>query len=242
MTISLGGQLMTSLAHALYTDECLMSSLAQSGANWHTRSMPELVIEQVDAEVVDAGDGVHIPRTWGAMVTGLPDVSGAVHALIVYDPVLRRAVAASVRVDRDGLGDEVTTTLLRDIRVQAIVQWAAARVVRVDRDGGDPESYGEYITRLRTEEGRSEEQNLREAVRLYRLGSVINDGPLKLVSEELGVSISTATRMMNRARVAGLVDEATGREVYVQAREQQLREQATGPVVGPGSSGPSIGR
>ena len=71
---------------------------------------------------------------------------------------------------------------------------------------------------------------------------MINDGPLKLVSEELGVSVSTATRMMNRARIAGLVDEATGREVYVQAREQQLREEATGPIVGPGSPGPSIGR
>lgn len=136
----------------------------------------------------------------------------------------------------------MTTTLLRDIRVQAIVQWAASRVVRIDRDGRAPESYGEYITRLRAEEGRSEEQNLREAVRLYRLGSVINAGPLKLVSEEIGVSISTATRMMNRARVAGLVDEETGREVYVQAREQQLREQATGPIFCPGSSGPSIGR
>lgn len=204
--------------------------------------MPELVIEQVDAEIVDAGDGVYIPRSWSAVATGLPDIPGAVYARIVYDPALRRAVADSVRVDRDGPGDEVTTTLLRDIRVQAIVQWAAARVVRIDRDGGDLESYGEYITRLRTEEGRSDDQNLGEAVRLYRLGSVINDGPLKLVSEELGVSISTATRMMNRARVAGLVDEETGREVYFQAREQQLREQATGPIVRPGSSGPSIGR
>ncbi len=219
-----------------------MSLLARRRTDWHTRNMPELVIEQVDAEMGDAGDGVLIPRSWVAVVSGLPEIPGAVHARIVYDPVLRRAVAESVRVDRGGLGDEVTTTLLRDVRVQAIVQWAAARVVRIDRDGGDPESYGQYITRLRSDDGRSEEQNLREAVRLYRLGSVINDGPLKLVSEELGVSISTATRMMNRARVAGLVDEATGREVYVQAREQQLREQATGPIVGPGSSGPSIGR
>ncbi|MFD1338742.1 hypothetical protein [Microbacterium lemovicicum] len=204
--------------------------------------MPELVIEQVDAEIIDAGDGVHIPRSWGAVVTGLPDIPGAVRARIVYDTALRRAVAESIQVDRDGPGDEVTTTLLRDIRVQAIVQWAAARVVRIDGDGGAPESYGEYIARLRTDEGRSDDQNLREAVRLYRLASVINDGPLKLVSEELNVSISTATRMMNRARVAGLVDEETGREVYVQAREQQLREQATGPVVGPGSSGPSVSR
>jgi hypothetical protein len=204
--------------------------------------MPELAIEQVDAEIIDAGDGIHIPRSWSAVVTGLAEIPGAVHARIVYDPILRRAVAESVRVYRNGVGDEVTTTLLRDIRVQAMVKWAASRVVRIDREGGDTESYGDYIRRLRAEEERSEEQILREAVKLYRLGSVINDGPLKVVSEELGVSVSTATRMMNRARVAGLVDEETGREVYLQAREQQLREQAARPVVGPGSSGPSIGR
>jgi len=209
--------------------------------NWHTRTMPEVAIEQVDAEIIDAGDGIHIPRSWRAVVTGLPGIPGAVHARIVYDPILRRAVAESVRVDRNAVGDEVTTTLLRDIRVQAMVKWGASRVVRIDREGGDAESYSDYIRRLRREEERSEEQNLREAVKLYRLGSVINDGPLKMVSEELGVSISTATRMMNRARVAGLVDEETGHEVYLQAREQQLREQSTGPVVGPGSSGPSIG-
>jgi len=204
--------------------------------------MPELSIELIDDEILDAGDGIHIPRSWVAVVTGVPDIPGTVRAYLVYDPTLQRAAAESIRVDRRGQGDEVTTTLLRDLRVQAIVRWAAASVVRIDGDLSEPEAYGQYLSRLRADESRSEEQNLREAVRLYRLASVINDGPLKLVSEQLGVSVSTATRMMNRARIAGLVDEATGREVLRQTREQQLREQFTGPVVGPGSSGPSIGR
>lgn len=125
--------------------------------------------------------------------------------------------------------------------MQAIVKWAAASVVRIDGELSEPETYGQYLTRLRTDESRSQAQNLREAVRLYRLASVINDGPLKLVSDQLGVSVSTATRMMNRARIAGLVDEATGREVLVQTREQQRRDQLTGPVVQPDSAGPSIG-
>lgn len=204
--------------------------------------MPELSIELIDDEILDAGDGIHIPRSWVAVVTGLPDIPGSVRAHLVYDPILRRAATESIRVDRSGEGDEVTTTLLRDLRVQAIVKWAAARVVRIDGDLSEPETYGQYLTRLRADESRSEEQNLREAVRLYRLASVINDGPLKLVSEQLGVSVSTATRMMNRARIAGLVDEATGRDVLLETREQQLREQLTGPVVQPGSSGPSVER
>jgi hypothetical protein len=204
--------------------------------------MPELSIEVIDDEILDAGDGIYLPRSWVAVVTGVPDIPGSVRAHLVYDPTLRRAAAESIRVDRSGEGDEVTTTLLRDLRVQAIVRWAATSVVRIDGDLSEPETYAQYLSRLRADESRSEEQNLREAVRLYRLASVINDGPLKLVSEQLGVSVSTATRMMNRARVAGLVDEATGREVLRQTREQQLREQLTGPAVGPGSSGPSIGR
>ncbi|MEV8266239.1 hypothetical protein [Microbacterium sp. NPDC076911] len=203
--------------------------------------MPELSITHVDPEILDAGDGIHIPRSWVAVVTGLPDIPGAVHTQIVYDATLRRTVADSVRVERGGEGDEVTTTLLRDIRVQAIVQWASKSVVRIDRDGGDPERYLEYLDRLRADTNRTDDQNLREAVRLYRLASVVNSSPLKLVSDELAVSVSTATRMMNRARVAGLVDDVTSREVWVIARDQQLREQATGPATGRSSSGPLIG-
>ncbi|MDF2507553.1 MAG: hypothetical protein K0Q52_1412, partial [Microbacterium sp.] len=40
--------------------------------------MPELSIELVDDEILDAGDGIHIPRSWVAVVTGIPDVPGAV--------------------------------------------------------------------------------------------------------------------------------------------------------------------
>jgi hypothetical protein len=204
--------------------------------------MPELAIESIDDEILDAGEGIYIPRSWIAVVTGVHDIPGTVRAHLVYDTTLRRAAAQSIRVDRSGPGDEVTTTLLRDLRVQAIVKWAAARVVRINGDLSEPETYGQYLTRLRADQSRSEEQNLREAVTLYRLASVINDGPLKLVSEQLGASVSTATRMMNRARIAGLVDEATEREVLSQTRNRQLREQFTAPVVPPVSSGPSMGQ
>jgi hypothetical protein len=48
--------------------------------------------------------------------------------------------------------------------------------------------------RLRRNGSSSEEQDLREAVTLSRLASVNNDGPLQLVSEELGVSASAPRR------------------------------------------------
>lgn len=70
----------------------------------------------------------------------------------------------------------------------------------------------------------------------------MNYGPLNLVSEQLGVSVSTAPRLMSRARIAGFVDEATGRDVALALREQQIKEGFTsGPYQGPvGPSGPSL--
>lgn len=210
---------------------------------WEARLVPELSIEHVDDEIVDAGNGIHIPRAWIAVVTGLPDIPGPVRAHVVYDPTLRRAVAGSIRLDRQGPGDEVTTTLLRDLRVQYIVQWAAMRVVRIQGEADASENYSQYITRIRADGSRSSEQTLIEAARLYRLASVTNLGPLKLVSDELGVSVSTATRMMNRVRGTGLLDEATDREIYLLAREEQMREaEASAPWMHQGTSGPSLGR
>ena len=206
--------------------------------------MPELSLEQSDDEIVDAGNGIHVPRSWVVVVTDLPDIPGPIRAHLVYDPTLRRAAAEAVRVDRAGPGDEVTTTLLRDLRVQYVVQWAARRVVRIRGAGGSDENYSQYISRIREDKNRSVEQDLIEAARLYRLASVTNEGPLKLVADELGVSVSTATRMMNRVRGTGLLDEATDREILLLAREQQMREMTTiNPLRRrPGTSGPSIGR
>lgn len=204
--------------------------------------MVKLAVEDVDAEILAVGDGVLVPRSWVAVMSEQPGPPAVLRAGIVYDTKLRRAVADWVRVDRRSDGEEVTTTLLRDVRVQMIVQVSASALVRVER-GGSVQPYLRYLDALSSEQ-RNDEQNLREAARLYRIGAVINYGPLKLVSEQLGVSVSTATRMMNRARAAGLVDEVTGRELLRDARERELRgdpsRPAVGPEGGPGSAMPTL--
>ena len=138
MTFSFGGQLMTSLAHALYTPECPMSSLAQTSDelahSQHARTRHR---------TGRPGD-----RRCGGRRPHSTFVGRGRDGTFLTFRV--RPCAASCTTPHcgarwlsrcgwtvDGLGDEVTTTLLRDIRVQAIVQWAAARVVRIDRDGGD---------------------------------------------------------------------------------------------------------
>ncbi|MCH6230161.1 hypothetical protein MK786_05360 [Microbacterium sp. CFH 31415] len=78
-------------------------------------------------------------------------------------------------------------------------------------------------------------------MRLYRIATTVNIAPLKLVSDQLGVSVSTATRMMARAREAGLAEDLITRETYNRMHADE--EQQTRPHQLPGSpSGPSLGR
>lgn len=105
----------------------------------------------------------------------------------------------------------------------------------------DPERLNDYLHDVRSRTDRSYDETVREAVTLYRIATTVNLAPLKLVSEQLGVSVSTATRMMARAREAGLAVDLIARETYNRMRADEAAQ--TGPHVGPDSAaGPSIGR
>lgn len=203
--------------------------------------MSDVGVEVTDSERIDLGDGVSIPKAWDAVATGEPNVAGAIHLHVVFDEQLRRTAAASVRLDRVGEGSEVTAAALRDVRVQYLVAVSSMRVVTVTREEGKPERLSKYIEGVRSRTDRTYEETMREAVTLYRIATTVNLAPLKLVSEQLGVSVSTATRMMARAREAGLADDLIARETYnrMRAAEGEL----TGPPSGPEpSTNPSLGR
>lgn len=204
--------------------------------------MSDLVVENVDPERILVGDGVRMPTRWDAVVTDEPSSVGAIRVRVVYDQQLRRSVAASVRVDRSGEGGEVTAAALRDVSVLQIVQRSALRVVTVQRDEGEPLSLTDYLAEVRARASDREfGETVLEAVRLYRIATTVNIAPLKLVSDQLGVSVSTATRMMARARGAGLAEDLITRETYNRMRAEE--EERTRPHQSPGyPSGPSIGR
>lgn len=204
--------------------------------------MSDLVVEDVDPERILVGDGVRMPTRWDAVVTSEPNSVGAIRVRAVYDQQLRRSVAASIRVDRLGEGDEVTAASLRDVSVLQIVQRSALRVVTVERDDGEPLTLTEYLAEVRARASDREfGETVLEAVRLYRIATTVNIAPLKLVSDQLGVSVSTATRMMARARGAGLAEDLITRETYNRMRAEE--EERTRPHQTPGHpSGPSIGR
>ena len=181
-----------------------------------------------------------MPSRWDAVSTGEPDNLGAIRVGVVYDQQLRRSVAASVRVDRLGEGEEVTAALLRDVSVLQIVQRSALRVVTVQRGEGEPMFLSEYLPGVRTHASdRASGDTLIEAVRLYRIATTVNIAPLKLVADELGVSVSTATRMMARARGAGLAEDLITRETYNRMRADDEQRSRLHQLPG-GPSGPSM--
>lgn len=197
-------------------------------------------VEATDSERIDVGDGVSIPKAWDAVATGEPNVAGAIRLHVVFDEQLRRTAASSVSLDRVGEGHEVTAAALRDLRVQYLVAVSSMRVVTVTRDGGEPERLTEYLEGMKSRADRTYGETVREAVTLYRIATTVNLAPLKLVSEQLGVSVSTATRMMARAREAGLAADLIARETYNRMRADE--DELTRPHTGPNSPmGPSIG-
>lgn len=189
--------------------------------------MGDVAVEVTDSERIDVGDGVSIPKAWEVTATGEANVVATIRMHVVFDEQLRRTVAASVGVDRAEEGAEVTAAALRDVRVQHLVTVSSMRLVEVTREQGKPEPLGEYLAKVKARSDRNYEETAREAVVLYRIASTVNLAPLRLISKQLGVSVSTATRMMARAREAGLAVDLITRETHNRLR--------TG-------SGPSIGR
>ena len=215
--------------------------------------MTELVVESIAPERVEVGDGISIPTAWDVIVTGEPGVPGAIRLHGEYDDALRRAVAATVRVDRVGEGDEVTAQVLRNIdhdgqldaRVQWLVAASAFRIVTVAREGGEFQPLSSYLADVRAHSDRTPTEARDQAIVLYRIASTINLAPLKFVSDYLNVSVSTATRMMARARQQGLAADLITRETYNRMQQDEQRRM-TGPHRVPGSSpsrssGPSMG-
>lgn len=216
-------------------------------AAWQTHRMTELVVESIAPERVDVGDGISIPIWWDAVVTGEPGVPGTIRLRGEFDPALRRAVASTVRIDRFGEGDEVTAQVMREMRVQWVVAVSAMRVVTVARDAGEPEGLASFLAKVRDQTERTPTEARDEAIVLYRIASTVNLAPLKFVAQYLDVSVSTATRMMARARQQGLAADLITRETYNRMQGEERR--MTGPYQTPGispthsphRSGPSIG-
>ncbi|MFB9748258.1 hypothetical protein [Leifsonia shinshuensis] len=135
---------------------------------------------------------------------------GRVRIEVMYDESLGRFVAHSVSVERAADGAEVTGVNLRNLRVQDAVRWAAQHMAYIDPPDeswfGAPVALQQPVALQDLSQGSIPAEHLTErAARLYTVARIANMGPLKFVADYLGVSQSTATRIIGRAREAGLL-------------------------------------
>lgn len=186
--------------------------------------------ENVSAERVVLGNGVSVPRSWTVIVREEPGVAGGIRLHVEYDEILGRTAAVAVTVERGGAGDEVTSLTLREVRVQSALQLSGLYVSAVADRSGDTLTGADFVHRMRERSGRTTMESVADAATTYRLATAVNLPPLKTVAECLGVSQSTATRLMNRARVDGMASDV-----------RLPGADATGPFVGEvGRDGPSM--
>lgn len=61
------------------------------------------------------------------------------------------------------------------------------------------------MRRIATVDGRAQPEHVSIAARIYRIATIVGLPPLRTVAEKLGISQSTATRLISKAREAGQV-------------------------------------
>jgi hypothetical protein len=209
--------------------------------------MADVETYDISDERIDLGSGVTLPRAWHARVSGEQDVPGTIAVRIEWDAALGRTAVAFAALERDGEGVDITSQTLREVRTHWIMSTSALDVVTIDVDtmsGGEEERIParEFLGRELANDQRDASDALHDAIAVYRVATALSYPPLKLVSDTLRISQSTATRLMNRARDSGLAPEVRIQEPR-RAPAVDPYSDPTRPHTGPsGSGGPSIGR
>jgi len=125
---------------------------------------------------------------------------GTVEMVVAYSAGFGRLVAESVKVSVDH-GQEVTGTTLRAVRVQQMIRNVSNQMTYLRLPSGEWESDPYPFNNLDLIKGLKTRIELEDmALRQHVIGNLLNLPPLKLVSEVLNVSQSTATRMVAAAR------------------------------------------
>ena len=210
--------------------------------------MAELQAYDISDERVDLGSGVSVPRSWHARVSGEQDVPGTITVRVEWDAALGRSAVAFAALEREGGGVDITSQVLREVRTHWIMTNSALDVVTVDVGEGQPIGAREFLARQLAREGREQRDSILDAIAIYRVATALSYPPLKLVSDTLKISQSTATRFMSRARDVGLAPEV---RIQEPRRAPAVDPYFPGfgpydpsrPHSGPSSpGGPSIGR
>ncbi|HYI50021.1 MAG TPA: hypothetical protein VEX42_00465 [Microbacterium sp.] len=169
--------------------------------------MAELQTYDISDERIDLGSGVSVPRSWHARVSGEQDVPGTITVRVEWDAPLGRSAVAFAALERERGGVDITSQVLREVRTHWIMTNSALDVVTVDVGESQPIGARVFLARQLAREGREQRDSIIDAIAIYRVATALSYPPLKLVSDTLKISQSTATRFMSRARKVGLAPE-----------------------------------
>ena len=208
--------------------------------------MADVEAYDISDERIDLGSRVTLPKSWHARVSGEQDVPGTITVRVEWDAALGRTAVVFAALEREGEGVDITSQRLREVRTHWIMTRSALEVVTVDvgaKDAGDvsASAVGEFLSRVMAKEEREPLESLYAAIAVYRVATAISYPPLKLVSDTLRISQSTATRLMIAPAMRVSRRKCGSRSLGGRQRSTRTSirpVRTTGPS-GPG--GPSIG-
>ncbi|WP_345802960.1 hypothetical protein AAIB33_07730 [Microbacterium sp. AZCO] len=204
--------------------------------------MADVQTYDISDERIDLGSGVTLPQSWHARVSGEQDVPGTITLRVEWDAALGRTAVAYAGLERAGGGVDITSQVLREVRTHWVMTRSALDVVTVDVGEGRTLGAREFLGRQLERQDRDAVESTHDAVAVYRVATALSYPPLKLVSDTLKISQSTATRIMTRARDEGLAPEVRIQEPRRAPAVDPFQHDWRRPHTGPSRpSGPSLG-
>lgn len=150
--------------------------------------------------------GLYVEREAEITVTGHPSEGFDLVMKVEFDETLGKLVARDVSVRASGPGLEVTGTILRAVRVQDLLQQAGLlTMTKLSEGDHGSEMRADTLLESYMRDAEKHRKSPSAAAEIYEVASVLNYPPLKTLSDVLGVSQSTATRLVARAREQGLL-------------------------------------
>jgi hypothetical protein len=134
------------------------------------------------------------------------DTHADIHISVEYNKIVDRYIATRVTVERSKKLHEVAGSVLREIRVQEIIQEGTTQMVFSYWDPDKPRLAVDVIAEFEPPRGRTNSMDLERVAFVYRASRIMNIPPLKEVSRVFDVSHSTATRLVARIRDEKRID------------------------------------
>ncbi|MGN6272281.1 MAG: hypothetical protein ACTHMQ_04250 [Protaetiibacter sp.] len=156
-----------------------------------------------DVEYVAVRPDLRFPVKVDATTTGRDDDPYSLWLTAVWEPSASKYEVTSLRIDKRL--QPITSAGLRTIAVQELFRSAAAIMVR-SADDSEAISIPPLATLTRITEDDEELKQL-WAARIYVIARAQDRPPLEAVASAFGISQSTATRLVRKAKDAGLIDE-----------------------------------